>query len=281
MIENKMQYTMEELFPVTAELAKKYTSGESTSITFEQAERLMEAVLYCISACCEQKDALAGGRKPSAGEAYQRGYGFIQERTKACLKQYNQMLSGFCAYGNENYYDTVCNAIPGFFRLYDARLAPQETVISMDYPVLLPMTQWKGIDAMERYIMCIHLEQIFLGKFEEQEVRLVLEMFQKSYRGQFYNICSIFLRHLLGILLLQFERREKSEDRYAVLQEIVRRYPREELQKILNQAVDALVCKMWKGQQELAEYLKADTEEYSAALVRAAENSSLPAIVVL
>lgn len=41
-------YEMEELLPLVAKLAAKYTSGESTSVTYEAAGQLMEAVCYCI-----------------------------------------------------------------------------------------------------------------------------------------------------------------------------------------------------------------------------------------
>ena len=37
---------MEELVPIVGKLAEKYTSHESTSITYEKAEQLMGAVLY-------------------------------------------------------------------------------------------------------------------------------------------------------------------------------------------------------------------------------------------
>ena len=43
-----MHYEMEELVPIVGRLAQKYTANESTSVTYEKAEQLMEAVLYCI-----------------------------------------------------------------------------------------------------------------------------------------------------------------------------------------------------------------------------------------
>ena len=43
-----VKYEMEDLIPLVGYLAQKYTSGESTSVTYEKAEQLMEAVLYCI-----------------------------------------------------------------------------------------------------------------------------------------------------------------------------------------------------------------------------------------
>ena len=37
-----------ELVPIVGKLAEKYTGHEHTSISYEKAEQLMEAVLYCI-----------------------------------------------------------------------------------------------------------------------------------------------------------------------------------------------------------------------------------------
>ena len=41
-------YEMEELLPVVAALGEKYTGYEHSSVTYEKAQMLMEAVLYCI-----------------------------------------------------------------------------------------------------------------------------------------------------------------------------------------------------------------------------------------
>ena len=43
-----MDYTMEELLPVVGKLMEKYTSLSSTSVTYETAQQLMGAVLYCL-----------------------------------------------------------------------------------------------------------------------------------------------------------------------------------------------------------------------------------------
>lgn len=43
-----MDEQMDALVKIVGKLAGKYTAGESTSVTYEKAEQLMEAVLYCI-----------------------------------------------------------------------------------------------------------------------------------------------------------------------------------------------------------------------------------------
>ena len=44
-----MHNEMEELLPVVAKLAERYTSKESSSVSYKTAEQLMEAVVYCIN----------------------------------------------------------------------------------------------------------------------------------------------------------------------------------------------------------------------------------------
>ena len=44
-----MDYEMEELVPIVGKLAEKYTSHESTSITYEKAEQLKQNSLWGLS----------------------------------------------------------------------------------------------------------------------------------------------------------------------------------------------------------------------------------------
>ena len=44
----QMNYEMEELLPIVGKLAGQYTSNESGSVTYETANQLMGAVIYCI-----------------------------------------------------------------------------------------------------------------------------------------------------------------------------------------------------------------------------------------
>ena len=77
------------------------------------------------------------------------------------------MIVHFCAYGNENYCDTVTKALPGFFLYYDARFEPQKNVITLDYPMLQPVGDASGIRAIEKYVAYIGLEQKFMGTFRK------------------------------------------------------------------------------------------------------------------
>lgn len=85
---------MEELLPIVAALAEQYTSKESTSVSYEQANRLMEAVLYCIDQCSEVGQ-LASNRGLTAREAYEWGYEFVVQKVKRTQEIYNGMIIDF------------------------------------------------------------------------------------------------------------------------------------------------------------------------------------------
>lgn len=69
-----MGYEIEELVPIVGKLAEKYTSKESTSITYEKAQQLMEAVLYCIhEAEAASVSSLTKGNELSTGRMYEIG----------------------------------------------------------------------------------------------------------------------------------------------------------------------------------------------------------------
>lgn len=169
-------YKMEELLPIVAQLSRKYTSAESTSVSYEKAQQLMEAVLYCIQELEHtQQNLPANPKMLSPDEAYQLGLESVMQKAKETQKKYNEMINIFCDYGNENLRDTVTKAVFGFFKFYDPIFAPQNTIITMDYPVLDFNQELQGIDAIAAYVEAIYTEQLFLQKMPEKYVCNVLQ----------------------------------------------------------------------------------------------------------
>ena len=195
-----IEYQMEELVPIVAALSEKYTSKESTSVSYETARQLMEAVMYCINECVSDQ-TLISSQRLSAAEAYQYGYEALTQKVKRTQAAYNEMIVDFCGYGNRNYEATVKKAIPGFFLYYDAQFAPQETIITMDYPTICPVSGKCGIDAIEIYVKYISYEQRFMGAFQRQYVCEILGRNQSDHKNGFSNMCRVILRHVLGHLL--------------------------------------------------------------------------------
>lgn len=197
-------YKMEELLPVVGRLAERYNAWESTSVTYEKAEQLMGAVLYCIRELGYAQRAAAGSEgaehsthelaqsqeKLSAQQAYERGLVCVENKVKAALLFYNELMAQFDSYGNRCLYDTMVKGMPEFFRRYDMRYAPQDTILTLDYPVRQDLTRYTGVDRIYEYLICIGQEQEFLRSMPRAEVLDRLLRYDPQYEDMIDNICA-------------------------------------------------------------------------------------------
>lgn len=191
-----MNFEMEELLPIVSELVRKYTSNESTSVSYEKARQLMRAVTFCIEEA-EKTDTteLAALEQQSAKELYQRGYELVCKKTKKALELYHQIMEQFSSYRNQALYDTVVKGLPEFFRYYDPKFQPQNRILTLDYPTLRNVEDLEGIDAIYQYLIYIQKEQEFLAEFSEEYVEEALLDYHDNYEELFINIPSVVLRY--------------------------------------------------------------------------------------
>ncbi len=212
-------YSMEDLLPIVARLTEAYTSKESSSITYEKARQFMDAVIYCIAHCEEENVLRESGKDGkekestkddqendiesskefivikssvlSATEAYELGYQMVVEKVRQTIDKYNELMLYFDHYGNINYRDTVEKALPGFFMYYDAKYAPMEHIITMDYPVFGLDMELEGIDMIRQYLDAIIIEQQYLMQFNRNKIIETLRAFHPRYEKEFFNLKEI------------------------------------------------------------------------------------------
>ncbi len=274
-------YEMEELVPLVAKLSEKYTSKESTSVSYETARQLMEAVMYCINECASGQ-TIVSSQRLSAAEAYKYGYEALIEKVERTQAAYNEMIVNFCGYGNRNYEATVEKAIPGFFLYYDAQFAPQETIITMDYPTICPVNRKSGIDAMETYVKYISYEQIFMGAFEKHYIYEILGRDQSDLKNGYHNICRVILRHVLGHLLIQKGFREEADEQdYEKLDDLVISSSRQKLRKMLEGLLEQLIYEKYDEDMGMRDYLTYDLDDLVVEMQNAAEYDVMQQVIVL
>lgn len=200
-IMGETEYTMEEIFPVVAKLAGQYAGYESTSVTYERAQQLMAAVIYCIR---EYEMSAANGLmpgRPNAAEAYKLGYDIAVQKVLDMKTLYHEVMEDFKSFGVLCLEDTMVRGIVEFLKWYDVRYAPQETLLTLDYPVLMDIHGLYGIDAIYAYVRCIDLEQKFISAFDHRYVEQLLRAYSPRYKDMIENICSIVLTGALGHIL--------------------------------------------------------------------------------
>lgn len=290
-----VMYDMKELLPVISHLAEMYTGCQSTSVTYEMAAQLMEAVIYCIregdayGAAGENMEGGAqlrqAGKTMSAMEAYELGYETVLRRMREASGAYAQLMQSFHDYGNAACHDTVAAGIPLFFQRYDARFCPQDHLLTLDYPVLEDISALCGIDAISRYIGCICVEQRFLQAFSQQEVHEALIEKHSGYEDMFFNLSAAVLRKLLGCMLLGGGRLSESfsDGQYETLRERVegvsKEKGREGLVACLEEFLNALIHSGFEGDEAMFFYLKKAVPDFAAELLNGLEYDCLQQVV--
>ena len=237
--------------------------------------------MYCINECASDQ-TLVSSQRLSVAEAYQYGYEVLIEKVKRTQAAYNEMIVDFCGYGNRNYEATVQKAIPGFFLYYDAQFAPQETIITMDYPTICPVSGKCGIDAIETYVRYISYEQKFMGAFQRQYVYEVLERDQADHKNGFDNICRVILRHVFDHLLIKKGFQEEvGEQDYDKLCDLVIRSSGQQLREVLIGLLEQLVNEKYHADIGMRDYLACDLDDFVVEMRNAAEHDVMKQVIVL
>ena len=264
------KYSLEELLPLVANLSRKYTSNDSSSVTYETARRLMEAVIYCINQLEYEQDSDAKDKidnNLSADEAYKLGFTLLKNKVEVIKAIYEELIKYFKDYGNENYRNTVMGGISGFIKYYDVRFNPTDTIITMDYPTLKSVFHLQGADAISEYLNYIILEQKFLNKLEPQRVIEALKNYQSNYEKQFYNICSIILRYMLVGKVLNLNYYIIDEEDIALLYKYGNELSKKQWENRLKIILKNIIEEEFEKDIELYNYLKADIGDFATELV--------------
>lgn len=196
--------SMEELLPAVAALSDRYTSKESSSVTYETANMLMEAVLYCIRECLKEAQPVASSEAmPNPLLLYEKGYEAVLAKAKSANALYEELIEDFTDYGCRNYADTVLKGMPAFFLKYDARFCPQDSVITLDYPLLTGDPELCGVDQIHDYLQKLLIEKRFLNHFDAATVRSLLHELSPDYSELYLdNICRPVLCRAVECLIL-------------------------------------------------------------------------------
>lgn len=275
-----MDYQMEELLPIVSELAQKYAGYESTSITYEKAQSLMEAVLFCLSEYnSSAKDSLVQ-KDISVKEQYNIGAKLLFEKVENIRKIFNEISFQFVDFGVKCLYDTVQKGIPQFLKWYDIKFCPQNTILTLDYPLLIDCSSLTGADAVYKYIRAIQTEQIFLRKFDRNYVMLVLEKYNSEYRDMIENICSIVLTNIIGHIAIKkpFNDIDFLYEEYLQLSKIFAGKSIPDIENVVKDLIKKIVSQFYENDMDMLEYLCYETNNIAVRIYTANQHEQLSKI---
>lgn len=280
---NMMDYEMEELILIVSELAQKYTGYESTSVTYERAQALMEAVLYCLEECRRSSLNMPVYQGLSAREQYYAGLELLTKKVIKIKERFNELSLTFEDFGVRCLHDTMQKGIPLFLERYDVKFSPQETILTLDYPVLIESSPLTGADKIYQYLCAIQTEQRFLRMLDRSYVIAVLEKYEAEYRDMIENICSILLTNTIGHIAVKkplsnigFEQEEYLQLSRVFMQKTV-----SDIETMVKRFIKEMISQFCEDDVDMQEYLCYAANDIAVRIDTAARYGRLRNIFVL
>jgi len=275
-----MDYKPEELLALITRLSEKYTSKESSSVTYETARRLMEAVVYCIEeGLGTDKNQILAKEWPDCETAYQQGYTAIIEKTYKAKAVYERILDKFYDYRCQNYRETIIEGIPAFFLHYDAKYAPQDHLLTLDYPTLAMRYDKCGIRLILEYLDGVEQEMNFLRTFSAEAVCELLERILPEYKSTYMgNICEPVLLNIIGLVIADrpIHSLLMGADDYQEIKDYFGQDSKERIQQKINGIIGLVLKKLHKT--GMTDYFQKVSGAYAVRIKNGIRNDSLGAV---
>lgn len=141
--EDDLRRLRAESLPPLRRQAERLTGGRSSSLPAETAEALLDSVFYTVS---------------------------LARKVQSARLMHDELARSLFSTPNAFYRATLVDGIAGFFKLYRPALFAQETHITADYPLFLPLQNQTGIEFIERYLQNALCENGFLRCFPVEAV---------------------------------------------------------------------------------------------------------------
>ena len=182
---------------------RKYTKGESTSVTVETAHELLASLRYTLAVVAEEahipQERLMTEELPPL---IRQGQKLLQGR----LERAKRLWAAVCrtAPGLRNvYYADTLRGIGDHFRRYDLYFFAHMKPPCIDYPLLIAADEaLQGLDFTEEYLKRVLTENLILSRFDANAVRELLRTVHGNIEEAYLNLCEQPLTNALGLALL-------------------------------------------------------------------------------
>lgn len=274
---------------ILRELIMRYTKGESTSVTNETAEKLLNSVYFSIDAyllsCCNAEEAIAVLKKKNIKEIYEKGI----ENVTSCVKEakvlYEKIAKNKLQVPMEAYNLSI-DGIAVFFRKYGVLFEAHNIVADIDY--LLVFEDWdaRGVFFIKQYLETLDIENDFCKFFDIEEVIQTLINYGRvcriDYKTSLTNIFEVVINNSI-FSVMAGNRADKltiSNYQFEFLNSKLSSLTGEEIDFIVKVAIERVIEELDINQEELIDYINRYKTILVPRIINAVENESLHNIVI-
>lgn len=234
--------------------AQRALGDDSTSMSVEKAEELMESLAFTLGTVLKEGVTREELLNNPLCHYVEIGRERLITRTGEAKKALIKLQGSLPAVQNVYFTDTCAN-LGSFFQKYDIDSRAHEVPVCIDYWPLCPVPEsLKGVDYAAEYIRRLQMESDFLNCFEKEKVLRLYQHLYPSYEEDFFNLCEPVLECAVLEILAGREITALAvteEDRKKILS-VLRASSAEEMETAEKNAV-RMVCS-GTGTEEYAAY---------------------------
>lgn len=280
----------DQLIPLLAELILKYTTGESSSVTVEAAQRLLGSFLYSTDAYLKsfryKETAIYCLSNSCAAEIYEKGQALIRACQEQTLLLYEDVRDHKLDIPIKAYHCTIDEDLPDFLNKYDLLFNAQETMATMDYPLLFDDMRLQGIFYIEQYLKKLTMETDFCHLFSPADINQLLINYGRVYRidisESLINAFEIILTNALfsfmagnrpGELSISNAQLNMLKNHFAGLDS--EKYP-----SVISRTVNELLEILGAANPDFINYIEGFIPLFMPRFINALENGCLANVIV-
>ncbi len=289
--QQSMENIHKQFMVLLGESILKYTQGESSSVKVETGERIMLSILYCMDACTRSfsnpKDAINLLISSTIKETYEAGLEMVESCLRDTQLLYQEIKNNKLNVPNEAYQDTINQALPQFFKDYDVLFCAQDTMASIDYPLLFDNMQIQGIYYIRQYLATLVQENQFCRFFDGEDTKKLLDQYGQvygiDYKEALINIFEIVLTNAIFSVLSGNRAGEIliTKAKYAYLQQKFKGLNPAQCTSRVSQAVEILIAQLGIDNPGLRDYIRNFKGVLMPRFLCALEHDTLSNVIIL
>lgn len=285
---NNIQF---QIMLVLKDMIMSYTRGESTSVTNDTAEGLLNSILYCIDAFTlsrsSPEEAIRNLLTMDLADIHKKGIELVSQWFDEAKRLYGEIRENKLDVGVDAYRLTISEGIPLFFKKYGVVFESHNTMASIDYPLIFDDMSLRGVLYMKNYLEHFKLETEFCNFFSTQEIEKLLinfgRMIRMDYRIELINIFELVFNNSVFSVLSGNTGNELlvSEYHFNFLNMKLKTLSPVRINMAIGKAIARIIGNLHIEDAKLLEYINRYKALFVRRVVNAVKNDSLESIIII
>lgn len=267
-----------------------YTKGESSSVTYDTAERLLNSILYSIDAytlyCSSPEEAVEHLKASPLKGIYLNGLEKVREWLEETKLLYDEVRENKLNVHLEPYNLTIQEGIPLFLKNYGIVFDSHITMASIDYPLVFDDMTIRGVVYIKNYLINLKTETEFCRNFSEQDIEMLLSSFGRKinmdYKIELINIFELVFNNAVFSIMSGNTDKDLivSQYHFDLLNDKLKSSDNSMVSQVIEQAVEKLIHNLNIDEPYLLNYISLHKTNFIKRVINAVKNGSLDSIII-